>query len=108
MTPRNCIPVDLPLVSAVRVEWCKARARAHRWEEEVRLLFEEQQRTLRFLELHASWWMERASAITTSDEALSEGCRAYAERQANLRLQIRGSFSHMWKDTRKFLNLADA
>lgn len=108
MAPHNYIPVDLPLVSAVRVEWCKARARAHRWEEEVRLLFEEQQRTLRFLEWHASWWMERASAITTSDEALSEGRRAYAERQANLRLQIRGSFSHMWKDTRKFLHLADA
>ena len=108
MTPRNCIPVDLPLVSAVHVEWCKAHACAHCWEEEVRLLFKEQQRTLQFLEWHASWWMERASAITTSDEVLSEGCHAYAERQANLRLQIRGSFSHMWKDTRKFLNLADA
>jgi len=90
------------------VEWCKARAHAHRWEEEVKLLIEEQQRTLRFLEWHASWWMERASAITTSDEALSEGRRAYAERQANLRLQIQGSFAHMWRDTQKFIDLADA
>jgi len=80
----------------------------HHWEEEVKLLIEEQQHTLQFLEWHASWWMERASAIMTSDEALSEGHRVYAERQANLCLQIQGSFAHMWRDMQKFIDLADA
>jgi len=77
------------------VEWCKARACAHRWEEEVRLLFEEQQRTLQFLEWHAIWWMDRTNTIETSDKALAEGRRAYAVRQAELCHQIRRSFAHM-------------
>ena len=92
---------------AIRVEWCKARACAHRWEEEVRLLFEEMQHTLRFLEWHANWWMERHSTITASDEALSEGHHAYAVHQAELHCQIAGSFSHTWRDTQSFLDFAD-
>jgi len=90
------------------VEWCKARARAHRWEEEVRLLFEEQQRTLRFLKWHAIWWMDRTNTIETSDKALAEGRRAYAVHQAELCCQIRRSFAHTWKDTQCFLDLADS
>ena len=97
----------LYLALAIRIEWCKARARAHRWEEEVRLLFKEMQRTLQFLEWHANWWMERRSTITTSNEALSEGCHAYAVRQAELRHQIAGSFAHTWRDTQSFLDFAD-
>ena len=98
----------LYLALAIRVEWCKARACAHRWEEEVRLLFEEMQRTLRFLEWHTNWWMERCSTIMTSDEALSEGWHAYAVRQAELRRQIARSFAHIWRDTQSFLDFADA
>lgn len=89
------------------MEWCKAHAHAHHWQEEVKLLFEEMQRTLRFLEWHAKWWTECAGAIVTTDEALSEGCCAYAERQAALRHQIRGSFAHMWRDTHHLLDLAN-
>ena len=81
--------------------------RAHRWEEEVVLLFEEMQRTLRFLEWHGKWWMDRTGTIVTTDKALSEGRRAYAECQAELRDQIRRSFSHMWRDANRFLELAD-
>lgn len=94
-------------VPAIHVEWCKAHACAHCWEEEVRLLFKEQQHTLRFLEWHASWWMDCTSTIITSDEALSKGCRAYAEHQANLWLQIQQLFAHMWRDTQNFLDFVD-
>ncbi|KAI6041640.1 hypothetical protein EDC04DRAFT_2867093 [Pisolithus marmoratus] len=96
---------------AIRVEWCRAQARAHRWEEEVALslqafhnfscqnivLLEEMQRTLQFLEWHSKWWMDR----------LSEGRHAYAKHQAELHDQIRQSFAHMWRDTKRFLEFVD-
>ncbi|KIM60068.1 hypothetical protein SCLCIDRAFT_26859 [Scleroderma citrinum Foug A] len=93
---------------AIRVEWCKARARTHHWQEEVKLLFEEMQRTLRFLEWHAKWWTERTSAIVTTNKAVSEGHHAYAEHQAELWHQIGWSFAHMWRDTQRFLDVANA
>ena len=43
-------------LDAMRIEWCKARARANRWTEEVDLLKEEMRRTEQFLEWHANWW----------------------------------------------------
>lgn len=90
------------------MEWCKAHTRAHRWKEEVSLLFEEMWRTLLFFEWHTKWWTERTSAIATTDEALTEGCRAYAEHQADLRCQIGGSFAHMWRDMQHLLDIANA
>jgi len=107
VSSHNYITVNLTLVSAIHVEWCKACARTHRWQEEVELLFEEMQRTLLFLEWHAKWWMEHTSAIATTDEALSEGRRAYAECQAELWRRIGGSFAHMWKDTQHLLDVAN-
>ncbi|KIM62429.1 hypothetical protein SCLCIDRAFT_24966 [Scleroderma citrinum Foug A] len=92
---------------AIRVEWCKARARAHRWQEEVKLLFEEMQWTLLFLEWHAKWWMERIGAVATTDEALSEGHRAYTECQAELWHWIGGSFAHMWRNMQLLLDVAN-
>ena len=105
--PTSFLMLILP-VPAIRVEWCKAWARAHRWQEEVKLLFKEMQRTLLFLEWHAKWWTERIGAIATTDEALSEGYRAYAECQAALRGQIGGSFAHMWRNTQHLLDVANA
>ena len=99
--PTSFLMLILP-VPAIRVEWCKARARAHCWQEEVKLLFEEMQRTLLFLEWHAKWCTERIGAIVTTDEALSEGYRAYAEHQVALRGQIGGSFAHMWRNMQHF------
>ncbi|KAI5999825.1 hypothetical protein F5J12DRAFT_684953, partial [Pisolithus orientalis] len=81
----------------IHVEWCKACAHTHHWEEEVRLLFEEKQCALQFLEWHANWWMGHASAIATGDKALSDGCHAYAKHQAGLQHQLTRSFADMWK-----------
>jgi hypothetical protein len=44
------------LCDALRVEWCKSRARAMRFTEEVELLQEEMMRVLRFLEWQEAWW----------------------------------------------------
>ncbi|KAI6009436.1 hypothetical protein F5J12DRAFT_905029 [Pisolithus orientalis] len=99
---------NLNSILAIHVEWCKAHACTHHWEEEVRLLFEEKQHTLQFLEWHANWWMGCASAIATGDKALSNGCHAYAEHQAELQHQLTRSFADMWKDTQCFLDVANA
>ncbi|KAG1722257.1 hypothetical protein EDB19DRAFT_1835075 [Suillus lakei] len=44
------------LQDSLRMEWCKARARAHQWEEEVLLLREEMCHVLAFFEWQAGWW----------------------------------------------------
>lgn len=43
------------LSEAFRIEWCKSRARASRWAEEVELLQEEMRRVAEFLSWHAAW-----------------------------------------------------
>jgi hypothetical protein len=52
----------------LRVEWCKGRARALRWTEEVQLLMEEMRRVLVFLEWKAAFWEERASILDTAPD----------------------------------------
>ena len=47
-------------ILALRIEWCRVRARAMRWSEEVLLLREEMRRVLVFLEWQATWWEKRA------------------------------------------------
>ncbi|KAG1866963.1 hypothetical protein C8R48DRAFT_599724 [Suillus tomentosus] len=44
-----CLKVTL------RIEWCKSRAHASRWAEEVELLQEEMRRVAEFLSWHAAW-----------------------------------------------------
>ncbi|KAG0708157.1 hypothetical protein DFH29DRAFT_979482 [Suillus ampliporus] len=71
----------------MRIEWCKARARAMHWAEEVELLKEEMRRILQFLEWDAQHWDERGLENTLEDagEDEREGRMAYAKRQASLR-----------------------
>jgi len=98
---------DAGLQEAIRIEWCKARARAHRWAEEVELLFEEKRRTLKYLRWAGNWWYEKAVNMTTTDTTLAEGLRAYAGRQAALRRELAQSFEHTWRDTQRLLDIAD-
>lgn len=78
------------------VEWCKSRARAMRWVEEVRLVAEEMRRAIAFSESMAVVWdgrrdgrREAAMAASTarwaSDKGWVEGVRAYACKQAWIR-----------------------
>ncbi|KAG1809744.1 hypothetical protein EV424DRAFT_1473851 [Suillus variegatus] len=58
---------DVEEFLAMRIEWCKARARANRWSEEVELLQEEMRRVSAFLEWQTEWWEDRASPRTWLD-----------------------------------------
>ncbi|KAF8137103.1 hypothetical protein EV363DRAFT_1156356 [Boletus edulis] len=94
---------DEGLQDAIRLEWCKARARANRWAEEVELLVEEQRRTLQFLRWQSDWWLERQALIMTDDPALQEGLKAYALRQAALRQDLANHFEHIWRNTQSYI-----
>ncbi|KAF8069134.1 hypothetical protein FPV67DRAFT_1415501 [Lyophyllum atratum] len=50
---------DPVLNDGLRIEWCRTRARAMRWAEEVELVQEEMRRVLAFLSWKAGWWLEQ-------------------------------------------------
>src|SRR5262245_23236677 len=83
---------------ALRIEWCRSRARAMRWKEEVMLLSEEMRRVLAFFLWEVGWWRGKAygRASTMTPEEL-EGAAAYAERQASIRLRMHAHFSYLWR-----------
>ncbi|KIK37227.1 hypothetical protein CY34DRAFT_109209 [Suillus luteus UH-Slu-Lm8-n1] len=66
-------------------EWCKARARAMHWAEEVGLLKEEMQRIQQFFEWDVQRWDERGLGNALQDADEHEGQMAYAKCQAVLR-----------------------
>ncbi|KAG1746426.1 hypothetical protein EDB19DRAFT_1952649 [Suillus lakei] len=57
----------------MRIEWCKARARAMRWEEEVALLREEMRRIGAFLRWEARRWDERCNEVVPTDTEHEDG-----------------------------------
>ncbi|KAG1741361.1 hypothetical protein EDB19DRAFT_1895127 [Suillus lakei] len=83
----------------MRVEWCKARAQAMRWAEEVDLLQEEMQRVVQFLEWDAQRWDNWGKGNTLQDADKCEGRTAYAKRQGVLRRMLAKSFESSWADT---------
>ncbi|KAJ7727679.1 hypothetical protein DFH07DRAFT_757637, partial [Mycena maculata] len=66
------------LHESVRVEWCRARARKVRWEEEVLLVREEMRRVLRYLEWQVAFWMVRVDSRPDATAEVQAGVRAYA------------------------------
>ncbi|KAF8426432.1 hypothetical protein L210DRAFT_3652903 [Boletus edulis BED1] len=100
---------DEGLQGAIRIGR-KVRARAHRWAEEVELLFEEQRRVLRFLRWQAKWRTDRQNLVVADDSAINEGLGSYALRQAALRDELAKHFTHIWRETeghRKLLGGTD-
>ena len=92
--------------SVIRIEWCKARARAHRRAEEVKLLVEEQRRILQFFHWQSTWWLDRQALIETDNSALNEGMRAYALHQAALRQDLAKHFEHIWQNTQRYIEIS--
>jgi hypothetical protein len=112
---------------ALRIEWCRSRARAMRFSEEVELLNEEMRRVLAFLEWEACCWDARATErVRTpapaagivdpmiepampviSESALDEGLHAYALRQAAIRRQLFSRFSTQWEDVPTFIRISN-
>ncbi|KAG9310539.1 hypothetical protein JVU11DRAFT_9084 [Chiua virens] len=85
------------LQDSLRIEWCKARARAERWQEEEILLREEMRRIECFLEWEKEQWRLRALARMFVTNAEHEGCAAYAEQQGALWGGIIESTTALWK-----------
>ncbi|KAJ3516504.1 hypothetical protein NMY22_g14191 [Coprinellus aureogranulatus] len=88
-----------------KIEWAKTRARSHRYQEEVLIVEEEMQRTLRFFQWKEDQWRLRApvmeldarqngTAPPSSEHA--EGLRAYSERQASIWKGMRLSCLKKW------------
>ncbi|KAF8989804.1 hypothetical protein BDZ89DRAFT_899507, partial [Hymenopellis radicata] len=67
---------------AIKIEWCKARARKLRWEEEVDILLEEMRRVIVFRRWKAEWWRGRIGLRTEDDPEFSQGQAAFALSQA--------------------------
>jgi len=92
---------------ALCIEWCRARARYMRFEEEVELLEEEMCRVLVFLEWQSNWWLTKGNELLNNDcdlhSSLCEGLTGYRNRQAALRLALRDGFKVMWKDIPQFV-----
>ncbi|KAF9781630.1 hypothetical protein BJ322DRAFT_1010663 [Thelephora terrestris] len=90
---------DPQLQGVMRVEWCKAVARAERFQEEVELLVEEMRRTLCFFDWNAGNWEKLGEARVgepTIDEEITVGMRAYAARQAALYRKLVHVFIADW------------
>ncbi|KAG6808347.1 hypothetical protein H0H92_004412 [Tricholoma furcatifolium] len=83
---------------ALRIKWCKARARAHRWQEECLLLDEEMRRCLAFFAFQSRHWKERvdASYDHVLDRATVIGLQAYAQRRAAHYQNLAASCSSEW------------
>ena len=99
--------MTLTVLPVLRIEWCKARARAHRWQEECMLLKEEMRRVLQFFDSEVLQWNKLAGQDPNENIPESqEGCRAYAYRQASIRLAMREHCVNTWCDVPKTVELA--
>ncbi|KAI0702783.1 hypothetical protein C8T65DRAFT_579081 [Cerioporus squamosus] len=102
------------LQDSLRVEWCKARARAHRWNEECELLQEEMRRVIQYHDWAARTWEARANAVNDADadtgdatgSDFKEGARAYALRQAAIRKDMKASCAKAWKYVPAYVSLS--
>ncbi|KAG2051169.1 hypothetical protein BDR06DRAFT_983690 [Suillus hirtellus] len=80
----------------VHIEWCKSRARALRWTEQVELLTEEMERVIQFFHWDTQHWEERRGQIAGENPAHTEGLRAYAAQQADICCRLAGHFHALW------------
>ncbi|KAI0747825.1 hypothetical protein C8Q80DRAFT_1316398 [Daedaleopsis nitida] len=83
--------------ASLRVEWCKARARAQRWSEECELLQEEMHRVLAYHEWRGSWWECQVGRNFADKLDYQEGADAYAFRQASIQRGIRARCQKAWR-----------
>ncbi|KAJ8095830.1 hypothetical protein PM082_022722 [Marasmius tenuissimus] len=81
----------------LREVWCRSRARANHAKEQVLLVQEEMQRTLRYLEWKANEWKEKMTGGGWMvDTRLGEGLRSYALKQAHIQQMLAAHFCTLW------------
>lgn len=89
-------------LSALRIEWCKSRARAHRWQEECILLKEEMRRITEFHTWQAQVWKTRAD-----EEEVPSGACAYALRQMHSREQLTVTCTYTWRHIQEWMEMGE-
>jgi hypothetical protein len=89
------------ILSGLRAEWAKARARALRWKEEVVLLEEEMRRSIQFCRTMVSRWKTRKEQQRSQVPLhVAEGMKAYAIEQMETE-ELRGNtWAAAWMDIR--------
>ena len=80
----------------LRIEWAKVRSRAHRWEEEKRLLPEEMRRVVTAHIGTRNLWLSRVNTRSDLKMDISRGLDAYAYRQADIYWSMAISFVKLW------------
>ncbi|RXW22164.1 hypothetical protein EST38_g3695 [Candolleomyces aberdarensis] len=97
------------VTETIRVEWGKSRARAERYQEEIKLVQEEMDRSLRFFVWKAADWRSKGVAPRTKpiSAEYAEGLKAYAERQAVLCESLHHSFQDQWKGVPSLVKSAE-
>ncbi|KAK0453026.1 uncharacterized protein EV420DRAFT_1621640 [Desarmillaria tabescens] len=78
------------LQEALRIEWCKSRARAQHWQEECVLLTEEMRRVQVTFQYYANMWKDRESKVD------SPGAWAYALKQVALWRELEENACEQW------------
>jgi hypothetical protein len=84
----------------LRIEFCKSKASADRWREEVELLREEMAWTKRFFQFRSSEWSALVSSQphgTPGDKAEVEGQHAYALKQAAQFDRMHDCYVSLWE-----------
>ena len=88
------------ILSAVRVQWAKSRARMQRFTEEVMLLTEEMKRVRRFMQWKAQNWQSKTDELLTAQsisDMHAEGLKAYAQRRSLFYLNLDKHFTQLWQ-----------
>ena len=79
--------------TALRIEWCKSRARAQHWQEECKLLTEKIHRVKVTFQFYNNVWNDRAMKVDLP------GAKAYALKQATLWKELEENAGKQWEST---------
>jgi hypothetical protein len=94
--------------SDLRIEFCKSKARADRWAEEVELLQEEMKRVKYFFKTRMEQWQSKAAAVSKTlgmSPAMAEGLRAFASEQAVQYNVMCSHCEHLWQYVAEYIAL---
>jgi hypothetical protein len=92
----------------LQIEFCKSKACADHWAEEVELLQEEMKQVKQFFLTCAEQWEAQATAVGTlcvSDPSIAEGLHAFASEQAAQYHAICAHCKHLWRYVAEYIAL---
>jgi hypothetical protein len=99
---RQAISSSIDIITDLQIEFCKTKARANRWHEEVELLKEEMERVKQFFQTCSLEWLGLTSGnpdVSSIDLAEIEARRAYALEQSP---QFERMYDHCVKSFSKY------